>query len=87
MRYRKKLIVVDAVEWTGDNFQAIDDMVGTALSNYVRLTLGGSLEVESSANGRKWIAKKGDWVIRTPDDQIYLSRKELFEKTYEVHDG
>jgi hypothetical protein len=76
MNYRKKPIVIEAIQWTGSNLK------------YVIEFLGG----ESWMNGRDLIIKTlegelhasvGDFIIRGVAGEFYPCKPDIFEKTYE----
>ena len=77
-RYRKKPVVIEAVQWTGDNLedvQKLDPAIvrTTKLSDTVMIsTLEGTM-----------IARPGYWIIRGVAGEIYPCDPEIFDQTYE----
>jgi hypothetical protein len=80
-KFRKKPVMIEAVQWTGHNW---DDVVpwcpmaqegrGTAL---VISTLEGDM-----------LANAGDWIIKGVKGEFYPCKPDIFEATYEpVKDG
>jgi hypothetical protein len=88
-KYRKKPIVIEAVQWTGENLREVIDLVGLHPSakdwpweeyeNVVRIdglkifTLEGPL-----------LATVGDYIIRGIQGETYPCKPDIFEQTYEL---
>lgn len=78
MRYRKKPVIIDAIQWTGDNYMEIDLFVDAAHRTYPSLgivcidTLEGTME-----------ANPGDFIIKGVNGEFYPCKPDIFEKTYE----
>ena len=76
-RYRKKPVVIEAVQWTGDNKVEIQKFMGRyldggAMQNLIVPTLEGPL-----------IATKGDYIIKGVHGEFYPCKPDIFEQTYE----
>jgi hypothetical protein len=78
MRYRKKPVVVDAVEWNGKNT--------TELAKF----MGALVELTPDGNGLKiktlegtMTAAPGDWIIKGVQGEFYPCKPDIFEETYE----
>jgi hypothetical protein len=78
VRYRKKPVVVEAIQWTG---QDISDFVGydpfdstdcTRLPKLFINTLEGSME-----------ASMGDYIIKGIKGEFYPCKPDIFDLTYE----
>lgn len=74
----KKPVKVQAVQWTGDNYEELADFVG-----HIRFTY--SLDKDSviieTLEGDHY-ARKGDWIIRGINGEFYPCKPDIFEKTY-----
>lgn len=74
----KKPVKVQAVQWTGDNYEELVDFVG-----HIRFTY--SLDKDSviivTLEGDHY-ARKGDWIIRGVNGEFYPCKPDIFEKTY-----
>ena len=79
-RYRKKPVVIEAVQFTGKNAQALaewmDRGVGTS-----RSPLGVELNIPTLEG--VMIASVGDWIIRGVKGELYPCKPDIFEATYE----
>jgi len=79
-KFRKKPVVIEAIQWTGDNFEKIEKLARGFRSLYVNtkntiiyiITLEG--EMEASLN---------DWIIKGVAGEIYPCKPDIFEQTYE----
>lgn len=80
MKFRKKPVEVEAVQWTGKNVGEIKSFAGLDVSvQYYDLpptlriyTLEGVMT-----------AKPGDWIIKGVQGELYPCKPDVFEKTYE----
>lgn len=85
MRYRKKPVVVEAVQWLGDNQKEIRQFCPLALfevqsdpaANVSRVLLKvPTLEGDHYAS-------KGDYIIKGIQGEFYPCRPRIFKQTYE----
>jgi len=86
-KYRKKPIVIDAIQFNGSNFEEIfawarrwhseDTGPRMCQSNFEAEDL-----VISTLEGNH-LANKGDWIIRGVEGEFYPCKPDIFEKTYE----
>ena len=76
-RFRKKPVVIEAIQWTGDNFDEIDDWSDREA---VRL-VAGDLHIFTLEGAMR--ADPGDWIIRGVVGEYYPCKPEIFECTYE----
>ena len=87
MQYRKKPVVVDAIQWNADAFSKIriDRFVGKELEMKA-VPIGGNLE-----DARLYIptlegvmeASFGDYIIKGIKGEFYPCKPDIFEATYE----
>lgn len=78
MKYVKKPIPVEAIQWTGHNFDKIHDFV---TNNPIVIT--GKNEIILSTLEGDMRAPEGSWIIRGPMGEYYPCRGDVFEETYE----
>lgn len=78
-KYRKKPVVIEAVQFLGDeNLQEILEWMGDviAMGDYMRiLTLEGEMT-----------AQRSDWIIKGVKGEFYPCKPDIFEATYEEVD-
>ena len=75
-KYRKKPVIIEAVQWNGKNLTEIDNFVGGSLkmeeSSLVIHTLEGDME-----------ASINDYIINGVNGEFYPCKPDIFDKTYE----
>ena len=74
--YRKKPVVIEAVQWTGENMGDILGFFGGAALREGQDIIIGTLEGEMRA-------VPGDWIIRGVKGEHYPIKDEIFRETYE----
>lgn len=84
MRYRKKPVEVDAIQWTGDNVQEVleflgDDYIGHTAERHIN---GNSLIYVQSREGRVE-GRRGCMIMRGVEGEHYVCDINIFNKTYE----
>jgi len=77
MKYRKKPIVVEVIQFTGDNYADVRKFaepktVYPHLNNLFIVTLEGTM-----------VAAPYDFIIKGIQGEIYPCKKDIFEQTYE----
>jgi len=78
MRYIKKPIPVEAIQWTGDNFKEVREFMD---DTHVVITMYDDLIIPTLEGDMK--APKDSWIIRGAMGEYYPCRREVFEETYE----
>ena len=81
-KYHKKLEVVDAIRWTGENYESIKAFTGNTFIFWHPHTEAISIEVQ----GHNLQVSKGDWIIRGSEGlgpKVYLCKADIFEQLYE----
>lgn len=74
----KKPVKVQAVQWTGDNYEEIADFIGHVRSVY---HLNEEYVIIETLE-RGCCLRNGDWIICGVNGEIYLCESDIFEKTY-----
>ena len=78
MNYRKKPVVIQAIQWTGDNFEEVLSLGTTREVTMVNDQLSiATLEGDHLAN-------KGDFIIKGVQGELYPCKPDIFEATYEI---
>ena len=89
MRYRKRPVVIEAIQYTGRNRDEILDFIGDAFDSYRQR----SYEQSTGNRGRILFIKTlegvmeasvGDFIIRGIDGEFYPCKPDIFKKTYEI---
>ena len=89
MKFRKKPVVVEAVQYNGLNHEEIEKFVGeTLVTDY----LDAAYQAEAGAPVLILMiptlespheASPGDWIIKGVNGEFYPCKPDIFEKTYE----
>ena len=81
MKFRKKPVVVEAVQWNG-NLTEMKDFIGDYMGDYVLFFNPENKIIIHTLEG-EMTAQIGDWVIKGVNDEFYPCKPDIFEKTYE----
>lgn len=87
-KFRKKPVVIDAIQWNGSNLSEVIKFTGLHHSaqkwtweEYEGVVVRDGLKIftlEGPLN-----ASVGDWIIRGVHGEFYPCKPDIFEKTYE----
>ena len=88
MKYRKKPIVIEAIQWNGDNLQEVMEFIGSEFkyeSNTGYATnkfsyLNGILTINTLEGIMK--VSKGDYIIKGVKGEFYPCKPDIFQATY-----
>jgi len=88
MKFRKKPVVIEAVQWTGNNLLEVIRHTGQNASathfkwdDYVDLVARDGLKIFTLEGTMS--ASIGDWIIKGVSGECYPCKPDIFEKTYE----
>jgi hypothetical protein len=92
MKFRKKPVVIEAIQFTGSNFEEVISFGnGKVLHN---VTLGGDENGNGHPQGYDKIfiptlevemnVSVNDWIIKGVQGEFYPCKPDIFEKTYEL---
>lgn len=82
MKFRKKPVVIDAIQWNGTNLQDVTSL--GAAREYEQDFLGDDLVIKTLEGDMT--ARKGDWIIRGVKGELYPCKPDIFDATYESAD-
>ena len=89
MKYRKKPVVIEAIQWTGLNFEEIKAFVGQDLIYDIydaawKVGMGiPEVTVKIKTLEGEMLASIGDFIIKGVDGEFYPCKPDIFQKTYE----
>ena len=92
MKYRKKPVVIEAVQfvYSEEGIQRLQDFCGSVLGRYAKARhpgAKGEIEIGTLEDGEhltvKHIATEGDWIIKGVQGEFYPCKPDIFEQTYE----
>lgn len=90
MKYRKKPVVVEAVQFNNVNAEEISDFIGKKVKHEIESTVAydagrgapvSSVTIETLEGNMK--AMPGDWIIKGVNGEFYPCKPDIFEKTYQ----
>ena len=79
MKYRKKPVVIEAVQWTGNNLEELRAFVPEQHRNNKIHQPLGIVTLEGVMT-----VSEGDYVIKGIAGEFYPCKPDIFEKTYEA---
>ena len=88
MKYRKKPVVVEAIQWNGNNLAEIRAFVGknvsanTFVESFTRKELGSYINIETLEG--IMTASIGDYIIKGVQGEFYPYKPDIFLETYEM---
>ena len=80
MKFRKKPVVIEAVQWDGSNVDEVLGFILTTGSAYRKLD-NNQIAIETLEG--TMAASKGDWIIKGVKGEFYPCKPDIFEVTYE----
>ena len=80
-KFRKKPVIIDAVQWTGNNYSEISKLGETSAVCRHLSVLENRLMVDTMEG--VMAASINDWIIRGVKGELYPCKPDIFEMTYE----
>jgi hypothetical protein len=97
MKYCKKPVFIEAIQWTGLNLEEIRSFVGGFLKEYKftsdgfvhlpgqpKYYIGTSIFMFIETTDGEQQCMFGDYIIKDVNGEFYLCKPDIFEKTYEI---
>ena len=85
--YRKKPVVIDAIQWDGENLDEVMTFCNGDAS-YELMARGTSelviATLEDGGSIARHVASVGDFIIKGVAGEFYPCKPDIFEKTYEL---
>lgn len=88
-KFRKRPVEIDAIQWTGDNIDAVmgfmhpQEPVHVNSLSHMQFTNADELVGIQTLEGLM-VAAKGDWIIRGVQGELYPCKPDIFAVTYEA---
>lgn len=88
-QFRKRPVVVSAIQWTGDNEAQVREFTGGNFEAVDPDDRANSDDPENTAAvldslHSSWIGlRTGDWVVRGPRGEFYAIKDDVLRETYE----
>jgi hypothetical protein len=86
-KYRKKPVIIEAIKWTGNNYEEVRDFTNNKVMYYQWFQYNESgineklLTIETLEG--KMEASIGDFIIKGVKGEFYPCKPDIFEMTYE----
>lgn len=80
-KFRKKPVVIEAIQFTKDNFQECCDFVGSENLNDGTSEDEGFIGIITSEGDHN--TRYGDWIIKGVEGEFYPCKPSIFDATYE----
>ena len=80
--YRKKPVVIKALEWNGNNLSEVEEFHGCKLSVEDSELIIPTLE-DGKTGQAKHVASQGDYIIQGVQGEFYACKPDIFAATYE----
>ncbi|WP_164683492.1 hypothetical protein [Streptococcus hyointestinalis] len=77
MKYKKKPVEIEAIRFTGSNYEEIREFIG-------KNTLCSDLSIVIPTLEGDMVAQKGDYIIKGVQGEFYPCKPDIFEETYEI---
>lgn len=90
MKYRKKPVVIEAIQWNGLNLEEVKAFVGESLIYDIIDTAwqvgkgAPHVNMKIKTLDGDMRANKGDFIIKGVNGEFYPCEPDIFEKTYEL---
>lgn len=81
-KFVKKPVVIEAIQYNGENIKAIEDFVGKKLSTVMASDVDVKLIIPTLEGDMK--ASKGDYVIKGIKGEFYPCKPDVFKQSYNM---
>jgi len=81
MKFKKKPIIIDAIQWNGSNMAEILTLSSSEGKEFEHDIFSGLLTIETLEGDM--VAQEGDWIIRGIKGELYPCKPDIFEATYD----
>ena len=89
-KYKKKPIIIEAVQWTGINLEEIKSFVKDSWDYNYKTKWDSNdpsnIEVKIKTLEGDHIVSIGDYIIKGVNGEFYPCKPDIFKKTYELVD-
>lgn len=84
-KYKKKPVIIEAIQWTGKNLSEINNFMGRIAKSMVKYEIVENKETLLMINTLEgnMKASTGDYIIKGVNGEFYPCKPDIFDKTYE----
>lgn len=88
-KYRKKPVIIEAIQWDGKNFDAIMQFMNEYHGHKLNYENAEEYSLKTGIISIKTLegtmqALPGDWIIKGIKGEFYPYKPDIFEQTYEL---
>ena len=84
MKFRKKPVVIEAIQWTGQNHDEVFRWIdGVTADHTPRTSVRGGVTLEIDTLEGTMTAQPGDWIVCGVRGELYPCKPDIFAETYE----
>ena len=83
MKYRKKPVVIEAIQWTGDNWAEVKEFIEAGSNPRTSGPIRNSVNLFIDTLEGTMMAIPNDWIIRGIKGELYPCKPDIFEATYD----
>lgn len=83
LKFRKKPVVIEAIQFTGYHHSAVQEMKAFAGRGKVKIGGNGNSKLLIKTLEGEMTADIGDWIIKGVKGEIYPCKPDIFKMTYE----
>ena len=81
-KFRKKPVVIEAVQWTGRNISEIQDFMLMSDQQRQRMNVDDTIHIHTLEG--LMTADTNDWIIKGIQGEFYPCKPDIFDKSYEL---
>lgn len=83
MKFRSKVVEIEAIEWTGENIEQIMSFMYPDMPVYMPGFKNSDEIIGIDTLEGRMIAQKGDWLIKGVKGEFYPCKPDVFAMKYE----
>lgn len=87
MKYRKKPVIVEAVQWKGYLTEEVERFIGDKLVAEENENVHVMGYFIKTLEGYSYMLTKNDWIVKGIQGEFYPCKPDIFEQTYEKISG
>ena len=84
MRARKRPVIVNTIQWTGENVDELTEFIGPSIRIWDKKEGKKVLDIFTLEGVMR--AQYGDWIIKGVEGEFYPCNNRIFHATYELLD-
>lgn len=82
MKFRKKPVVIDAIQWTGENDLEVQELLRQGPYTFAGYVKGRYVDIGTLEG--LMVASPGDWIIKGVKGEFYPCKPDIFAELYDA---